>query len=272
MSDILKDLSAPSLVTVIEANLFQFFRLFGRWSRAEVHDNPDMLWTITDIPFPMFNSVCRARLPDPDGAIEAAMARCRRRNVPMMWWTGPSTQPPELGIALEGFGFTRDEAIGMAADLRSLPRDVSVPPGLIIQRVADIDSMKKWCRVLCVGFEMPDLVGEAFLDFFRRIGFDSQSTFRHYIGWLNDKPVSTSLVFLGAGVAGIYCVATIPEARKRGIGSATTLVPLHEARALGYQVGILHSSRMGVNVYQGLGFREYCKIGQYVWLNQQAGK
>ena len=268
MNEILTDLSIPSLVTAIETNLFDFFKLFEQWPRAEVHDSPDMLWTITDIPFPIFNAVFRAHLSDPDSAIEAAVARCRNRNVPMMWWTGPSTQPAELGIALEAFGFTGEDVTGMAADLRSLPRDVSVPPGLVIERVADIKAMKKWCHVLCIGFEMPDFVGEAFLDLFRKIGFNSQSTLRHYIGWLNDEPVSTSSMFLSAGVAGIYNVATVPKARKRGIGSAITLMPLQEAHRLGYQVGILHSSRMGINAYYGLGFREYCKIIQYVWLNQ----
>lgn len=272
MNEILKDLSVSSLVTAIEANLFEFFKLYEQWPRAEVCDNPHILWTITDISFPLFNAVFRAHLSDPDAAIEAAIARCKRRNVPMMWWTGPSTQPTELGIALEAFGFTGEEVTGMAAELRSLPRDVSVPPGLVIERVADIETMRKWCHVLCVGFEMPDFVGEALLDLFHSIGFDSQSTVRHYVGQLNDEPVSASSMFLGAGVAGIYCVATVPEARKRGVGSATTLMPLHEARKLGYQVGILHSSHMGINVYRGLGFREYCKFVRYVWLIQQAGK
>jgi hypothetical protein len=272
MNEILKDLSVPSLVAVIEANLFEFFKLFEQWPRAEVHDNPDMLWTITDIPFPMFNGVFRARLSDPGAAIETAIGRCRCRNVPMMWWTGPSTEPAELGIALEASGFTGEEVTGMAADLRSLPREVSTPPSLTIERIGDVEAMKKWCRVLCIGFEMPDFVGEAFLDLFCSIGFDSQSTLRHYVGWLNDEPVSTSSMFLSAGVAGIYNIATVLEARKRGIGSATTLMPLQEARTLGYQIGILHSSHMGVNVYRSLGFREYCKIIQYVWLNQQASK
>lgn len=272
MNGILRRLSAPSLINAIETNLFEFFKLFERWPRAEVHDKPDMLWTITDIPFPMFNSVFRAHLSNPDAAIKATIARCRRTNVPVMWWTGPSTQPPELGSALEAFGFTGEEVTGMAANLRSLPREVSVPARLIIQRVAGVETMKKWCHVLCVGFEMPDFVGEAFLDLFRSIGFASQSTVRHYVGSLNNEPVSTSLMFLGAGVAGIYCVATVPKAIRRGIGSAMTLMPLHEARALGYRAGILHSSHMGVNVYHGLGFQDYCKIVQYVWPNQQASE
>jgi GNAT superfamily N-acetyltransferase len=261
-----------SLVTAIEANLFEFFKLFEQWPRSEVHDSPDMLWTITDIPFPFFNSVLRARLSDPNAGIKAAMARCKRRNVPMLWWIGPSTQPPELGIALEAFGFTDEEAVGMAADLRSLPREVSVPPRFVIQRVEDSETMKTWCRVVCTGFEMPDPLGEPLLDLFGSIGFGSQSTICHYIGWLNDKPVSASSMFLGGGVAGIYSVATIPEARGRGIGSATTLTPLCEARTVGYQTGILHSSQIGVNVYHRLGFRDYCKIVQYVWPNQRASK
>jgi GNAT superfamily N-acetyltransferase len=272
MNKMLKDLSALSLATAIEANLFEFFKLFHQWPRAEVHDNPDMLWIITDIPFPLFNSVFRARLSDPDAAIEAAIDRCRHRHVPMMWWTGPSTQPTKLGITLEEFGFTGEEVAGMAADLRSLPRDVSAPAGLVMRRVADIEVMKEWCHVFCAGFEMPDFVGEALLDLCRSIGFDSQATVRHYVAWLNDEPVSTSSMFLGAGVAGIYNVATVPEARRKGIGSAATLMPLQEAHTLGYQIGILHSSRMGVNIYHALGFREYCRIVQYVWLNRQAGK
>jgi predicted GNAT family acetyltransferase len=272
LTKILKDISVSSLVTAIEVNLFEFFKLFERWPRAEVHDDPDMLWTITDIPFPLFNSVLHARLSDADAVIKAAVARYRRRNVPLLWWIGPSTQPSELSTTLEAFGFTDEEAIGMAADLHSLPQEVSVPPGFVIQRVEDIETMKIWCRVVCMGFEMPDSLGEPLLDLFSSIGFDSRSPLCHYIGSLNDEPVSASSMFLGAGVAGIYSVATIPKARKRGIGSAVTLKPLSEARTMGYRIGILHSSKIGVNVYHRLGFQDYCKIVQYVWRNRQASK
>lgn len=57
--------------------------------------------------------------------------------------------------------------------------------------------------------------------------FDAR--FQTYLAILNGKPVGTSQLFLSEGVAGIYNVTCIPEARGQGIGSAITLAPLFEA-------------------------------------------
>jgi GNAT superfamily N-acetyltransferase len=267
MVKILEDLSAPALVTAIEANLFALFRLFRQWPQAEVHDDAEMLWSITNVAFPLFNSVLRANLaPDKvDVAIQAAVSRCRSRNVPMLWWTGPTTRPADLGTRLAAHGFHSDCSPGMAADLPSLPKALSTPPGFVIEQVKEAAAAENWCRVLCLGFEMPAFVGQAFLDLLGSLGLDPESPFRHYIGRLNGEAVAASSLFMAAGVAGIYNVVTLPDARRKGIGAALTLYPLLEARALGYRVGILHSSVMGVNAYRRLGFQEHCRIGQHVW-------
>jgi len=243
------------------------FTMFKQWPQAEFNDTPELMWSITEIPFPLFNSVCRARLsPDTtDDAINAAIARCKSKNVPMLWWTGPSTQPSHLGLRLSEHGFQATEVSGMAVDLDSLPEKLELPEDLVIERVESDEALENWSRVLCTAFGMPDFAVDAILDFFRSIGFGPHAPFRNYLGYLKDEVVAASSLFLGAGVAGIYNVGTLQGARRRGIGSAMTASPLIETRSLGYRVGILQSSEMGFNVYRKLGFQEYCKISQYVW-------
>ncbi|MHC4434723.1 MAG: GNAT family N-acetyltransferase [Planctomycetota bacterium] len=267
MTGISHDLSAPALTTAIEANQFEVFRLFRYWSRAEVHDDPDMLWIITDIAHSLFNSVFRAQLePDNiDAAIKATIARGRSRNVPILWWVGPATRPANLGEYLEAYGFTRlGDGPGMAVDLLALNEGLPAPPGLTVEQVADVETLEQWCHC----FEWPDFVEDAWLDLLTSIGLGAQSPLRYYLGRLKGEPVAASLLFLGTHVAGIYNVATLPEARRQGIGTATTIAPLREARALGYRVGILQSSEMGFSVYRKIGFREYCKISTYVWTGE----
>jgi GNAT superfamily N-acetyltransferase len=84
------------------------------------------------------------------------------------------------------------------------------------------------------------------------------------IGFLNGMPVARSALAFDAGVAGIYAVGTIPSARGKGIGRAMTVLPLLEARRLGYRVGILQASHMGYSLYQMIGFKKVCRYRLYV--------
>jgi hypothetical protein len=226
MSNILEDLSVPAMVTAIEDNLFTFFSSIWRfWPSVELHDDPDMLWSITDIPFPLFNSVLHAQLtPDNlDASIEISKDRYTSRNVPMMWWTGPATRPLDLGTHLERHGFSHDEEMpGMAADLMKLNEGLPTPSGLIIEQVSNMETLKQWCHVATVGFEFPEAVEKDFFDMFSSSGFGAELPIRNYLGWLKGEPVATSTLVFGAGVAGIYDVATLSEARQKGIGAATS--------------------------------------------------
>jgi ribosomal protein S18 acetylase RimI-like enzyme len=276
MSEILHDLSEPALVRAIEANLFELFELWPRAAaNAEVHSDADKLWTVTDVPFPLFNSVLHAQFApnDVDAAIDRVVSRYRSRDVPMLWWTGPATRPSDLGTHLEAHGLARDEdGRGMAVDLRSLTEESPEQTGLVIDQVGDSGTLRQWCDAATLGYGMPGFCADGLFDCFGGLGFAEPLPLRNYIGWLDGEPVATSSLFLAEGVAGIYDVATVPDRRCRGFGSAMTCRAMRDARAMGYHVGVLVASNLGAGVYGRLGFQDHCDIGQYVWSPAPAGE
>jgi ribosomal protein S18 acetylase RimI-like enzyme len=151
-----------------------------------------------------------------------------------------------------------DDSKGMAIDLKALNEDQPVPTDLRIECVEDTAALRKWARAAILGFELPETNVEPWFELFAGLGFDLP--LRNYLGTVDGEPVATSELFLAEGVAGIYVVATVPEARRQGIGAAMTLAPLRDARAMGFRIGVLHSSLMGLGVYRRLGFREYCMM------------
>lgn len=240
----------------IEANLFAY-PLFHAWSRAECHDGSDLLWTLSDIPQPLFNSVLRARLTesDADAAIEAVLERCSARKVPALWWTGPSTTPADLPQRLLAHGFVHaGDNPGMARSLRITVNDEREERGMVtIQRVRDLHDLRLWNAV-------PGGI-EARFDFYA----ETMNAMRHYIAFVDGTPAGTSTLFPGAGAAGIYNVYTQPQLRRRGIGEALTAVALDDARELGLDLAVLQASAMSEGLYRRMGFVESCTIGHYVY-------
>lgn len=270
MAEILRDTSDTSVIAAIDANRFEFYKtVYAGWPRAELHDSTTMLSYTSPVPFPVFNSIHHARLPldGLDSAIEKAMSPFWSKKLPMFWWIGPATRPPGLGALLEAHGLKHaQDAPGMAI---SLSQVADAPPGpatLSIQRVIDLKSLRRWADVAVRSFDLPEFVVEPAIDIFRSAGFEAASPVRSYLGIVDGEPVAASTMFLGAGVAGIYNVGTVPEARRRGIGAAMTRAPLLEAREEGYTIAILHASAQGTPVYEALGFREYCTLSCYMWM------
>ena len=261
------------MAQAVEANLFAFFHHLASWPRVELHDDPDCCWTLSDLPFPLFNSVMRARLPGDriDALIDTRLGACAARNVPMLWWTGPSSMPADLGERLDRCGFVLEAARGMAADLELHVGWHETPPTDRRSRSSPLKTPRRWrigAACLCDSFGAPRAFGEAFAELAVTIGLGPLSPFRHFLARVDGEPAATCSLFLGAGVAGIYDVSTLPGLRKRGLGRLITLAAMREARARGYRMAILHSSTLGAGIYRALGFRDVCAIGQHVWVPQ----
>lgn len=266
MAAMLHDTSDAALAAAIDANQAAQFGLPAACMGGESHDDSDALWFATGSDYTLFNGVMRARLSAARAAerIAELLAPFRARGLPMTWHVGSSSTPDDLGLQLQRHGLWRELGEpGMAASLAQLPEERRWVAGLRLLPVRDAATFGIWLEVMARGFEMPAVARDGIGLACRRFGFASDAAMRHYLGLLREEPVATSTLYLAEGVAGIYNVATLPRARRRGIGAAMTLGPLLEARNEGYGVGVLQSSKLGLNVYWQLGFRPYSRLVQY---------
>ena len=263
-------LAAPSETSaaVIEANIVDYWRTCcAHMPGAQFHEDDEMTWFVTGVTSaPWYNQVMVTQLAaeEVDKRIDEALELFAGRELPMLWSVTGSTRPPDLARLLQARGLIQAGTLtGMAVDLEVLMDDLPAPQGFAVEQVRDAAAFRRWRRAYVDGFEMPEGAARALIDCYATIGFDDDPPFRHYIGVLGGKTVASATLFLGAGVAGVWHVGTIPAARRQGIGAAMTLATLKDARALGYAVGTLYASEMGTAVYRRMGFQEYGKAVQY---------
>jgi GNAT superfamily N-acetyltransferase len=268
MDDILADFSASALAKAIEGNQHAYLMDLRRSPLVSLHQEPELMWFLTGDPLPGFNRVVHAcfEADDVDVKIGGALAPFKGRDLPMQWHIGPSTRPSDLGerLVAQGLRHVSDEP-GMASDLLALDHDPKLPRRLRVERVRDSEALKKWCQTAEVAFNFSKGVGDARARIETSLGPGRLPARRLYLGRIGSQPVATALLFLGVGVAGLYDVGVLPDKRRQGVGRTMTLVPLLEARAEGYRIGTLHSSPMGLGIYQKLGFQEYCTLSRYTW-------
>ena len=261
------DLGPAGLAELIETNEAEFLMALGRAGGGEVRDDARLRWVIGGSPVDYHNAVVHADLvsADVDAAIDEVVERLRHHRVPGTWHVGPLSRPTDLGNRLRARGFTGGGSdTGMAADLQTLATEPPSPEDVAITRIRDSEGLATWARIRALDPE-GEVESNWVAETYRRIGLGDDVPWRHYLGWLDGRPVATATLFLGAGVAGIYFVLTVPDARRRGIGAAITHAAMRDAHHLGYRTAVLGASQMGHRVYEGLGFREFCRNRVYEW-------
>jgi GNAT superfamily N-acetyltransferase len=242
------------LVRAIEDNAADLLMAMGAAGGGEQREDALARWTIGGSPIDAHNAVVAA---SDERVVVESLALLRKHGVPGSWHVGPSMQIPREALTAAGFAAGGSEP-GMAVRIDELvPASV---PGLSIERVGDDDALAVWEATLGRGFGEGEREARWVASVYQKLGYDDP--WQHYIGWLDGAPVGTATVFLGAGVAGLYFVMTVPEVRRRGIGAAITYGALRDASA---EYAVLGSSAAGRSVYERLGFREYCKIEFYEW-------
>lgn len=243
-----------------------------------------LLAYVCDIASPDVNEVVRARFGEgdaADAAIDETIAMFGHR--PFLWWLGEHDQPADLADRLVRHGLVfLDDIPGLAMDLAELPpaADALPPPELRIEPVLDPATMDSFHSVLGHGFpeDFVDAATEAEIAASsRRRGAETgyrepNGVPTRWLGSVDGRPVTTTRLHTGAGVAGIYAVVTVEDARRRGYGEAITRHALHAARDAGLRIATLQASNAGLGIYERIGFQVCCRYRLYEWRPATATK
>jgi GNAT superfamily N-acetyltransferase len=76
-----------------------------------------------------------------------------------------------------------------------------------------------------------------------------------YVGYADGAPVVSGLGWRTGRTIGVYAIATLPKARRRGYGAAMTARVVTDGLANGCDLAALQASELGRPIYERLGFR-----------------
>lgn len=250
----------PSLPAAVSANFAEEMACFGRVIRgAELREDTELLWFAVT---PTLNGVLRSRFTQDDPAyieqrIQAIIRYYTKRQTRSFGWTlDPASEPAHLQELLLAQGFTHvhDDAI-MTLELRKRVQNIVTAPALAIHEVSNAQDLQQLCDVEQVAFESTAEGIRLYYQTYLASGFGPGQGWRHFTGSLNDRVVASASLLLSHGVAGIYGIGTLPEARRQGVAASMMLHILNEAERLGYHIATLSPTEQSKRLYQRIGFR-----------------
>jgi GNAT superfamily N-acetyltransferase len=231
-----------------------FAKLLG--GHPALKSEPGFHEFLTGIPDPFANMAFGMNLPNAEERVLSMTQRLLESNCPAYFWVGPYTKPNTLPEILIENGWTH------MADSPCLViniDEISAPPHLNdfeLRTVTNAIELEVWHDLIANGFGLIPEVAALF-------NLPTVDEVQLYTAYLGDVAVGTTALVTNNGIAGIYCVSTLPEFRGRGVGALLTILPLLEARENGYHVGTLQASKMGLPLYLKLGFQEVCKLKMF---------
>ena len=253
--------------SLVADNLRESFRAIAASRGAgELRELPGVSIASAGVTFQMFNTAFLsgpvANETELKQRIRAPIAHFDQRGQEWAYWVCEDwiEQPARKRSRrwLEHYGLRLSTALpGMIADC-ILPPSRPLPP-IDVRRVGDTPTWDAFCEIGSVCFHVP-------ITWFREV-FDNARVwdrFMSYVGYVDGEPVSTTSIVSGAGVIGVYNVATLPGSRRHGFGEAVMRHALAEVRKeRGLERVILQSTPAGLELYERMGFRTVARVAVY---------
>ena len=259
MKIILKEIISESINYYIEKNLDDFYTKSSEHLNYISRIDENVSWVLAkNADWP--DCIFKANFENLNIKKEISKVKklIQEGKAPNGWTVGPLTKPKKLGKFLEKSGFSNVyQQAGMAVKLKDVVNRNLNENELIVVKVDSEEELTEWSETVSKVFNL-----RLDFDFLKFLLLQEEA--RLYLGKFEGNPVSTLMLYLSSGVAGLHAVSTLPEYRGNGFGLSISRIALIDAFDLNYYIGVLQASALGERVYRKLGFQKYCHIISYV--------
>jgi len=262
----IKGYSTDEVIHQVELNLWETWSNFGRGPGCTLHEDVDTIWFETPIPIIPYNTVMKFQVQhDVDERIDALIQGYTKRNVIPLWIVTPSSVPADIPERLQKRAFQEIEVVpGMARLLDNLPEPPPIPAGVEIREAREEQDLSELYGFAAWRWGVPEeyrsQLGQMIKQF--NVGERGSNT-RFWMAWKDGAPISKIGLYNGSGSAGIYAVATKPEARGMGLAKILMNVAMQAAVEMGQKLCVLDSSPLAEKLYERLGFIRVTSIPLY---------
>ena len=202
---------------------------------------------VSGLPIALFNGCVVVRPCAPD-ELDTALRWVRARAVPHRVFVAAGFEAGLAEVA-HAHGLERDPAPYPGMALHPVPEAPTPSPDVTVVSVDDA-GIEEFLSV-GTGSGLPrDLAERMFSP-----AFLGDPDVRGFIGRLRGRPVGYALAIRSERANGVYNVGTLPDARRRGVGTALTWAAAAACREAGLDTVVLQSSEMARTMYEAMGFR-----------------
>jgi GNAT superfamily N-acetyltransferase len=255
----------PKLLSLADLNMAEFLREHARWlppTRIDERDGVLRASCGTRIAAGFFNTTMNTGAGPGDASAFLAGA-CRHFAVlerGFSLYTRAHLDSP-IGVACERAGYLNAGAMpGMALSERLASPDL--PTGVELRTVCNPENSHYFIDVIALAYDSIGMPAEVTRQVFSRPERWLTPYVHVEVLLEQGRPVSGAMLLFSHGIAGVYWVGTVPDARGRGYAERLMRSISNRAFDSGAGAVVLQASPFGEPIYRKLGFRE---ITRYPW-------
>lgn len=246
---------------MIQDNIYAFYDEVGSTLKTGFFKDDSITWMKTgngSWPNMIYNtSVLEENI---DAFIAQHMAAIKSKKAPPFWLIEDEPLDKVLTKKLGKIGMRpimHWTGMGITVDA---PLENKLSKNTTIKTVKNASDLNSWTSILNVALMNSNKIQENIFE-----SLYEQDNLELYLVLENDIPVATGLAYFSNNVCGIYMIATLEEARKKGFGSAVTKHCINAAHQKGITNIVLQASQKGVSIYQKMGFKTFCAF-DILWM------